>query len=112
MIKLAYVEPSKMFEELAKEYGRMSIPTLILFDEGKEIKRTIGFIDKEKAKRNKYRIREKTLVLLSFLFGSCGGLIGMYLIRHKNRHIKFIITNWLFLIIHIVLGYFILTYAI
>jgi uncharacterized membrane protein YsdA (DUF1294 family) len=69
-------------------------------------------IDKEKAKRNKYRIREKTLVLLSFLLGSCGGLIGMYLIRHKNRHIKFIITNWLFLIIHIVLGYFILTYAI
>ena len=25
-------------------------------------------IDKEKAKRNKYRIREKTLVLLSFLY--------------------------------------------
>ena len=36
------------FEELAREYGVMSIPTLILFDEGKEKKRTIGFIDKEK----------------------------------------------------------------
>ena len=34
--------------DLALTYGVMSIPTLILFDEGKEIKRTIGFIDKEK----------------------------------------------------------------
>ena len=39
------------FEELAKEYGVMSIPTLILFDAGKEIKRTIGFIDKEKIEK-------------------------------------------------------------
>ena len=36
------------FEELAREYGVMSIPTLILFEGGKEIKRTIGFIDKER----------------------------------------------------------------
>ena len=39
------------FEDIAKEYGVMSIPTLILFNEGKEIKRTIGFIDKEKIKK-------------------------------------------------------------
>jgi len=39
------------FEEIAKEYGVMSIPTLILFDKGKEIKRTIGFIDKEKIEK-------------------------------------------------------------
>lgn len=39
------------FEELAREYGIMSIPTLILFNEGKEVKRTIGFIDKEKIKK-------------------------------------------------------------
>ena len=65
-----------------------------------------------KAIKNKYRIKEKTLVMLSLLFGSIGGLIGMYVIRHKNRHFKFIFTNWLFFIIHIVIGYFILTYAI
>lgn len=35
------------FEKLAKEYGIMSIPTLILFENGKEIKRNIGFISKE-----------------------------------------------------------------
>ncbi len=35
------------FEKLAKEYGIMSIPTLILFENGKETKRNIGFISKE-----------------------------------------------------------------
>jgi len=39
------------FENLAKEYGVMSIPTLILFDEGKEVKRTIGFIDKDRIEK-------------------------------------------------------------
>lgn len=36
------------FEELARTYGVMSIPTLILFDKGKEVKRNIGFIDKDR----------------------------------------------------------------
>ena len=36
------------FENLAKEYGVMSIPTLILFDNGKEVKRTVGFIDRDR----------------------------------------------------------------
>ncbi len=31
------------YPEIAKEYGVMSIPTLILFKEGKEIKKEIGF---------------------------------------------------------------------
>ena len=79
----------------------MSLITLIFYK-----------VDKVKAIKNKYRIKEKTLVMLSFFFGSIGGLIGMYVIRHKNRHFKFIFTNWLFFIIHIVIGYFILTYAI
>lgn len=34
------------FEDLAREYGVMSIPTLVLLEKGKEIKRNIGFIDK------------------------------------------------------------------
>ena len=36
------------YEELAREYGVMSIPTIILFENGKELKRNIGFIDKER----------------------------------------------------------------
>ena len=39
------------FENLAKEYGIMSIPTLILFENGKEVKRNIGFIDKDRIQK-------------------------------------------------------------
>jgi len=35
-------------EELCREYKVMSVPTLILFEDGKEVKRNIGFIPKEK----------------------------------------------------------------
>lgn len=34
------------FEDLAREYGVMSIPTLVVLEKGKEVKRHIGFIDK------------------------------------------------------------------
>ena len=32
-----------MFDNLSRSYGIMSIPTLILFDSGEEIKKIIGF---------------------------------------------------------------------
>ena len=35
------------FEELAREYGIMSIPTLYLFKNGEVIAKTIGYKDKE-----------------------------------------------------------------
>ncbi len=36
------------FEDLAREYGVMSIPTLILFENGKPVKQNVGFMDKKK----------------------------------------------------------------
>lgn len=47
--------------------------------------------DKNKAKKGKWRIPEATLVSLAWLFGSVGALIGMYVYRHKTKHIKFIL---------------------
>lgn len=35
------------FEDLAREYGVMSIPTLVLLEKGKEVKRNVGFMDKK-----------------------------------------------------------------
>ena len=43
-------------------------------------------LDKLFAKRNKRRIRERTLFLLTFLGGSVGALTGMILWNHKTRH--------------------------
>ena len=39
------------FENLAIDYGVMSIPTLILFENGKEVKRNIGFMDKDRIQK-------------------------------------------------------------
>ena len=37
-----------MYGELSRKYGIMSIPCLILFEDGKEIKRNLGFISEDK----------------------------------------------------------------
>lgn len=48
-------------------------------------------MDKQKARKNKWRIRESTLLLSAALGGSPGSLAGMYLFRHKTKHPKFTI---------------------
>lgn len=42
-------------------------------------------IDKAKAVKHKFRIKEATLLGLSFIGGSVGGLIGMYSFHHKTK---------------------------
>ena len=48
-------------------------------------------IDKQKARRGAWRIPEATLIWVAILGGSIGSLIGMYLFRHKTRHLKFLL---------------------
>ena len=45
--------------------------------------------DKLKAKKGAWRIPEATLIGSALLGGSIGAIAGMYLFRHKTRHIKF-----------------------
>ena len=42
-------------------------------------------IDKSRARRERWRIPEKTLFMLALLGGACGGLLGMRLFRHKTK---------------------------
>ena len=58
-------------------------------------------IDKSRAKRHAWRIPERTLFLISLLGGSVGSLAGMYLFRHKTKHMKFVIGMPLILLIQI-----------
>ena len=46
-------------------------------------------VDKWKAKKNRWRVRESTLLLVAALGGSIGSRAGMYLFRHKTQHLKF-----------------------
>ena len=64
-------------------------------------------LDKWKAKRNAWRIRESTLLLAAAMGGSLGALLGMELFRHKTKHWKFKILVPLFLVLHIALGVYI-----
>ena len=47
-------------------------------------------IDKKRAVREEWRIRERTLLLLCIIGGSAGGLIGMTVFRHKIRKFRFV----------------------
>ena len=53
----------------------------------------IYFIDKRLAIKHKYRISEKTLVLVSLLGGALGSLLSMMIFHHKTKHIKFVLLN-------------------
>lgn len=45
--------------------------------------------DKQKAIKKEWRIAEKTLFTLAIAGGAIGGVLGMYLFRHKTKHNTF-----------------------
>ncbi len=61
------------------------------------------FLDKQKAKRGKWRIPEKTLFLLAIIGGSLGTTLGMNIFRHKTKHWYFKFGMPFILIVQIVL---------
>ncbi len=65
-------------------------------------------IDKWKAKKNRWRIPEATLMTVALLGGSVGSLLGMYTVRHKTKHLKFVLGIPVILVLQIfVAAYFI-----
>lgn len=49
------------------------------------------YIDKQKAKKGKWRIPEKTLFIITGLGGGIGTITGMYTFRHKTQKIAFVV---------------------
>ena len=47
------------------------------------------YIDKQKAKKNKWRTSEAALIGIAILGGSIGSYLGMTKFRHKTKHAKF-----------------------
>ncbi len=58
--------------------------------------------DKAQARRGGYRVPERILLLLAFLFGATGAFIAMFTLRHKTLKKKFTLPVPLFMIIQIV----------
>ena len=61
------------------------------------------WIDKSKARRGSWRIKESTLFTLVLLGGGIGGIAGMYLFRHKTKKLYFTVGFPVILICEIVL---------
>lgn len=51
----------------------------------------IMYIDKQKAKKGKWRIPEKTIFIVTALGGGIGTISGMYAFRHKTQKLNFTI---------------------
>jgi uncharacterized membrane protein YsdA (DUF1294 family) len=59
-------------------------------------------VDKQKARKEQFRIPERTFFLLSILGGAFGTYLGMHLFRHKTKHKRFKIGIPLLIIWNIV----------
>ena len=76
----------------------------------------LGFLlmlaDKHRARKNRWRIPEATLMGVAVLGGSIGSLIGMYTARHKTKHPKFTVGIPLILIVQLTAAYFVYRYCL
>ena len=65
-------------------------------------------IDKWKAQKGSWRIQESTLITLVLLGGGIGGIIGMYVFRHKTKKPRFYIGYPIILISEIAICIYLL----
>ena len=68
----------------------------------------VGFllmhVDKQKARRNRWRISEATLFTIAAAGGSLGILLGMFTFRHKTKHVSFTAGIPAIMAVQIVIG--------
>ena len=77
--------------------GIMSLITFILYA-----------VDKKRAIKKQWRIKEVVLLGFTFCLGSIGGMCGLYILRHKNKHWYFVVVNFISLIIHIAIAIYLM----
>ena len=64
------------------------------------------WIDKRKAQKGSWRISEKALFTLVLLGGGVGGILGMYVFRHKTQKPRFVVGFPFILLVEIAAGIF------
>ncbi|GAB3065007.1 DUF1294 domain-containing protein [Virgibacillus ainsalahensis] len=68
-------------------------------------------LDKQKAKKQQYRIPERTFWLLSILGGAVGSYLGMKTFSHKTKHRSFVFGMPFIIIIHTIFISYIFFYV-
>ena len=61
------------------------------------------FIDKKKAEKDRWRIKESTLLTLALIGGSIGSIAGMYTFHHKTKKPRFFIGIPVIIVLQIML---------
>ena len=61
------------------------------------------YIDKKRAIKNLWRIKEKNLFIFYFLGGFLGGIFSMLIFKHKTRKLKFYTVFTISAVIHCIL---------
>ena len=57
-------------------------------------------LDKRRAQRGSWRIRERTLHIADLLGGFPGGFVAQRVFRHKTRDTKFLVLYWLGVVVN------------
>lgn len=65
----------------------------------------VMWVDKRKAKKNRWRVKERNLFILALIGGAPGIYLGMNLFKHKTKHLKFTLGIPMTLIINIITIY-------
>ncbi|MDQ0480169.1 uncharacterized membrane protein YsdA (DUF1294 family) [Hathewaya limosa] len=69
----------------------------------------IGFIsmylDKRKAVKSQWRIKESTLIMIAILGGGIGSYLGMETFKHKTKHIKFKYGIPIIIVVQVIIFY-------
>lgn len=63
-------------------------------------------LDKRRARRKEWRIRERTFFLCASVFGAVGICLGVRVFRHKTRHLLFTMGMPILCLFNIICGYF------
>ncbi len=61
------------------------------------------FIDKKKAEKDRWRIKESTLLTLALIGGSVGAITGMYVFHHKTKKPRFYIEIPIMIVVQILI---------
>ena len=61
------------------------------------------FIDKKKAEKDRWRIKESTLLILALAGGSIGAIAGMYVFHHKTQKPRFFLGIPIIIVLQILI---------
>lgn len=72
----------------------------------------VTIADKVKSIKGAWRVPEKTLLILSALGGSVAMYLTMHIIRHKTRHIKFMLGIPIIMLFQIIAVWYVISQGI